>query len=102
MRMRLPLVVSLILIAGLLVGGCSEPLLGPSGSARSNVKIQGLTPEQLGTVGAKLQMHPDRQQETLKAYELSLSEFEQAIETISEDPALSRRYRRAYEAELNR
>lgn len=95
------LAISTVLLFGLLIGGCADSLLGPSESGNSDVRIQGLTPEQVGTLGAKLNQNPRNQSALLSKYDITESQFERAINTISNNPDLSRRYRQAYETEFS-
>lgn len=94
------LTISLVLVMGLLVGGCADIQLSSSDSSDSDVRVQGLTPEQLGTLGAKLNQNLGDHSVLLDEYNVTTSQFETAVNTISNDSALSRRYRDAYEEQF--
>lgn len=89
---------SIVILISFLAVACSdteraEPTTGMTSSTSSTTT---LTPEQLGELGAAIKKNPDSAQQLLSEKGLDDQSFEQAIRTLSEDPAASRRYADAY------
>ncbi|MFB6346314.1 MAG: hypothetical protein ABEK50_11155 [bacterium] len=61
----------------------------------------GLSPEKLGTIGAKIQVHPERSNTILNNHDLKREQFEKAIREVSNDVDMSRRYRQSFETTMN-
>ena len=59
-----------------------------------------LTPEQLGTLGAKIRKDPNRAEQILAEHNMTAESFEQAVRKVTEDPAASKRYAVAFRNEV--
>jgi hypothetical protein len=83
--------------------GCSKDSTkstsASSGSPETTVAAQTtLTPEDLGTLGAKIKKNPADAQKLLSEKGLTEESFEHAIRKVSENPEESKRYAAAYKA----
>lgn len=85
----------------LLLAGCqnqSSISSTDSSSAKDSTTVAqtNASPEDLGTIGAKIQSHPSDAKKILSDNGMTEASFEKAIRAVSSDPALSRRYTAAY------
>ena len=82
--------------------GCKNQ--NPNGSAYSSnnnnsvssSQSTSLSPEELGTLGAKIKKHPHDAQKLLSDKGLTEQQFEQAVRKVAENPDQSKRYADAY------
>ena len=68
-------------------------------SSKSGFVAQYPPPEQLGRIGAAVNQNPGRMEAILKQHDLTVEQFENAVEQVSSDPSLARRYREGFSAE---
>jgi hypothetical protein len=59
-------------------------------------RAEGLTPEQLGALGAEIRKDPARGDELLQQHGLTRETFEKAIRDVTENADASQRYAEAY------
>jgi hypothetical protein len=64
--------------------------------------VQGYSPEKLGKLGAAIDENPNRAEEILKKNNLTMKQFRKAVNRISSEPALSRRYHKSFIATKKR
>ncbi len=76
----------------LLLGGCGV-------TAERGPRIHGLTPEQLGRLGARIHKNPDRAERYLDEAGVTASQFEDAVRKVSSESDLAGRYREAFDRE---
>lgn len=72
------------------------PLLGCS--SRTGFTAESPAPEKLGRLGAAINENPDRMETILKANNLTVREFENALDHVSSDPSLAKRYSEGFSA----
>jgi hypothetical protein len=65
-------------------------------SVSSSQQTTTLSPEELGTLGAKIKKHPADAQKLLSDKGLTEQQFEQAVRKVAESPSDSKRYADAY------
>jgi len=58
------------------------------------------SPEQFGKIGAEIHGKPEQADKILESHNLDREKFEESIEYISEVPGLAKRYREAFEQEM--
>lgn len=87
-----PLAATLLLAFAVVVSGCGV-------AAERGPRIQGLTPEELGRLGARIHENPARAERYLREAGLTSSEFEKAVRDVSAESDLARRYREAFDRE---
>lgn len=68
------------------------PMLGCS----TKTSLTQPTPEKLGRIGAAVDQNPDRMEAILKEHDLTVEEFESAVNRVSSDPELAKRYREGF------
>ncbi len=68
----------------------------PSDSNVSAAQQTGLSPEELGELGAKIKKNPKDAEKLLSEKGLTEQQFEQAVRKVSESPDQSKRYAEAY------
>lgn len=81
-----------LLTVSVVLGGCGVVERGP--------RIHGLTPEQLGQLGARIHHKPERADRYLKEADLTRDQFEAAVREVSSESDLAHRYRRAFDRTL--
>jgi len=64
--------------------------------------VDGIQPERLGSVGAAIDLHPDKAKAILSHNGYTMEGFRSAVRKVSEDPELSRRYHRAFKSTRQR
>jgi len=60
----------------------------------------GLSPAELGRIGARINRSPDRADEILSRHGLTQSEFEKAIREVSSNAEMSERYHEAFRSKI--
>jgi hypothetical protein len=88
--MHRPRTLILLLLVGL------TPLLGCA--SKTGLTAEYPPPEKLGRIGAAINENPDRTETILKKYNLTAQEFENAVDQVSSDPSLAKRYREGFTA----
>ena len=80
------------------VGACQQKTDAATATATSaeTAATNGLTPEQLGALGAEIRKDPSRGDELLRRHGLTRDSFEKAIRDVTENADASRRYAEAY------
>lgn len=56
------------------------------------------SPKELGKIGARIHETPEKKDTILSENDLTEEEFRQAVRGISEDPALSKKYREGFQS----
>lgn len=84
--------VALIAVA-VLLSGCGAP-------AERGPRIHGLTPEQLGALGARIHHKPNRADTYLEEEGITRDQFEAAVQRVSSESDLAHRYRKAFDRTL--
>lgn len=90
-----------LLLTFFLVGSVACTAGGSTTVSKREVEYHGLTPEEYGVIGAKVYKSTDRSNQILQRHGLTREEFDEAISRITADASLSKRYKRAFEKELN-
>lgn len=85
MTHRLQLVLGLLVAVTVTVGCSSRSVYNPS-----------VPPETLGRIGASIDRNPDRMESILEEHNLTVEEFEEAVDRVSARPSLARRYREGF------
>lgn len=62
----------------------------------------GLTAAELGELGGRIYVEPDRAEELLDEAELTAGEFDARIREVSSDPEVAREYTEAFDAVVDR
>lgn len=75
------------------LGGCGI-------TAERGPRIHGLTPEQLGALGARIHHNPQRADTYLEEEGITRDQFEAAVQRVSTESDLARRYRKAFDRTL--
>jgi hypothetical protein len=88
--------VFVMVTAALLFGGCTRETR-TQGSRPATVAGSELTPEQLGSLGARIRQEPETAGALLEESGMDRDQFETAIRRLTEDPEASKRYARAFE-----
>jgi hypothetical protein len=66
------------------------------GDANEGTRTANLTAEELGEVGAKVWLEPEETDDILDTYDLTMEEFEQAVNDVSSNSEKSRQYSRSF------
>jgi len=74
----------------------SQSSYGATNASSQQSATTSLSPEDLGTLGAKIKKHPKDATKLLSDKGLTEQQFEQAVRKVAESPSDSKRYADAY------
>lgn len=89
-----------VLLLGMTVILCLPYCAGSSNTATETQTESSIDAERMGAIGARIHQSPQDSESILAEEGMSRDEFESNVRIISEDPALSKTYRRSFERHM--